>query len=91
MLCAATAAPVPHNAFSAASAGPNGSSEAAILVAVRVRPFSDKELALLAKPSNSQFGPTARNFMTYEEAPQEPPNSKAIRKVVHTIDDHVLV
>ncbi|KAJ2024346.1 tubulin-dependent ATPase kip3, partial [Coemansia sp. S85] len=24
-------------------------------------------------------------------APQEPPNSKAIRKVVHTIDDHVLV
>ncbi|KAJ2030861.1 tubulin-dependent ATPase kip3 [Coemansia sp. S610] len=75
----------------AAATGPNGSSEAAILVAVRVRPFSSKELSLLAKPSTSQFTPTARNFMNYEDAPQEPPNSKAIRKVVHTIDDHVLV
>ncbi|KAJ2811449.1 tubulin-dependent ATPase kip3 [Coemansia furcata] len=74
-----------------AAVGPNGSSEAAILVAVRVRPFSSKELSLLARPSNSQFTPTARNFMNYEEAPPEVPNSKSIRKVVHTIDDHVLV
>ncbi|KAJ2004183.1 tubulin-dependent ATPase kip3 [Coemansia thaxteri] len=72
----------------------DGSSEAAILVAVRVRPFSSKELALIAKPSTSQFGLTARNFMNYEEPVQEPVSangSKAIRKVVHAIDDHVLV
>ncbi|KAJ2756097.1 tubulin-dependent ATPase kip3 [Coemansia pectinata] len=79
------------SAAAPAAMGPNGSSEAAILVAVRVRPFSSKELSLLSRPSTSQFTPTARNFMNYEEAPQEVPNSKAIRKVVHTIDDHVLV
>ncbi|KAJ2806700.1 tubulin-dependent ATPase kip3 [Coemansia helicoidea] len=69
-----------------------GSSEAAIMVAVRVRPFSSKELSMLPAEPGSQFGPTARNFMNYNEAADERPQSKAtIRKVVHTIDDHVLV
>ncbi|KAJ2399503.1 hypothetical protein GGI23_002616, partial [Coemansia sp. RSA 2559] len=40
------------------------SSETAIMVAVRVRPFSDSEKALLPRQMNTQFGPTARNFMT---------------------------
>ncbi|KAJ2722987.1 tubulin-dependent ATPase kip3 [Coemansia sp. Benny D115] len=71
----------------------NASSEAAILVAVRVRPFNKKEEALLARPTQSQFGPTARNFMNYDDTPDESqrPKGETIRKVVHTIDDHVLV
>ncbi|KAJ2088724.1 tubulin-dependent ATPase kip3 [Coemansia sp. RSA 986] len=68
------------------------SSETAIMVAVRVRPFSDDEKALLPRQMNTQFGPTARNFTNYEE-PEEAPvaGGKVFRKVVHTIDDHVLV
>ncbi|KAJ1729171.1 tubulin-dependent ATPase kip3, partial [Coemansia biformis] len=69
-----------------------GSSEAAIMVAVRVRPFSSKEKAMLPIEPGSQFGPTARNFMNYSEPTEERPASRpTIRKVVHTIDDHVLV
>ncbi|KAJ2341183.1 tubulin-dependent ATPase kip3, partial [Coemansia sp. RSA 2618] len=72
----------------------DGPSEAAILVAVRVRPFSSKEQQLLAKPPQSHFGPTARNFINYTEptpAEEQVPKGAEIRKVVHTIDDHVLV
>ncbi|KAJ1931721.1 tubulin-dependent ATPase kip3, partial [Kickxella alabastrina] len=71
----------------------NASSEAAILVAVRVRPFNNKEKTHLARPTSSQFGPTARNFMNYDDTQdqQHQPGSQTIRKVVHTIDDHILV
>ncbi|KAJ2079559.1 tubulin-dependent ATPase kip3 [Coemansia sp. RSA 988] len=71
--------------------GVNGSSEAAILVAVRVRPFSSKEKSMLPKQMNSQFGLTARNFMNYTDPSDTPQNTPTLRKVVHTIDDHVLV
>ncbi|KAJ2616611.1 tubulin-dependent ATPase kip3 [Coemansia sp. RSA 1365] len=74
-----------------AAQGANGSSEAAILVAVRVRPFSSKEQSMLPKQMNSQFGLTARNFMNYTEPSEAPKNEPTLRKVVHTIDDHVLV
>ncbi|KAJ2553724.1 tubulin-dependent ATPase kip3 [Coemansia sp. RSA 1933] len=67
------------------------SAETAIMVAVRVRPFSDSEKAQLPRQMNTQFGPTARNFVTYEEVEETPVTSKSFRKVVHTIDDHVLV
>ncbi|KAJ2162501.1 tubulin-dependent ATPase kip3 [Coemansia sp. RSA 552] len=93
MLAAARVPMRAQNASAAKPKGVNGTSEAAIMVAVRVRPFSSKEKAQLAKPTGSQFGPTARNFRNFQE-PEEappPPGGQAIRKVVHTIDDHVLV
>ncbi|KAJ2501414.1 tubulin-dependent ATPase kip3 [Coemansia sp. RSA 1972] len=89
MLAAARSAQRAQNVV--AEAKPNGSSEAAIMVAVRVRPFSSKEQEMLAKPSTSQFGPTARNFMNYSEPVDDAPKGAVIRKVVHTIDEHVLV
>ncbi|KAJ2700793.1 tubulin-dependent ATPase kip3 [Coemansia sp. IMI 203386] len=72
------------------------SSEAAILVAVRVRPFNNKEKALLPRVPSMHIGPTARNFMNYNDEnnnQDHPPVSgtQTIRKVVHPIDDHVLV
>ncbi|KAJ2711190.1 tubulin-dependent ATPase kip3 [Coemansia spiralis] len=93
MLAAATArGRAPQRAPAAEAGGAGGSSEAAIMVAIRVRPFSSKELAMLPAAPGSQFGPTARNFMNYSEPADERPQSKpTIRKVVHTIDDHVLV
>ncbi|KAJ2802172.1 tubulin-dependent ATPase kip3 [Coemansia guatemalensis] len=89
------AAKVPMRPGNSASHGKppssDGSSEAAILVAVRVRPFSSKEQSMLPKQMNSQFGLTARNFMNYTEPSDTPQNTPTLRKVVHTIDDHVLV
>ncbi|KAJ2854226.1 tubulin-dependent ATPase kip3 [Coemansia erecta] len=74
------------------------SSEAAILVAVRVRPFNSKEKALLPRVPSMHIGPTARNFMNYDDSSdqqqqqqQQPTGTQVIRKVVHPIDDHVLV
>ncbi|ORX95164.1 kinesin-domain-containing protein [Basidiobolus meristosporus CBS 931.73] len=62
------------------------SSESAILVAVRVRPFNEREIALLP-PSNNHRFPFATAFQTSNEQPP----SKYVRKVVHVIDDHVVV
>ncbi|KAJ2725034.1 tubulin-dependent ATPase kip3, partial [Coemansia sp. Cherry 401B] len=67
------------------------STQAAILVAVRVRPFSAEEQAQLAKPEGQQFGPTARNLASYTEPAAEPTKGGTIRRVVHAIDDHVVV
>ncbi|KAJ2780916.1 tubulin-dependent ATPase kip3 [Coemansia interrupta] len=81
----------PLAAAAAANATRNGSSEAAIMVAVRVRPFSAQERAQLPLPPQpTHFGPTARNLSNYEDAPA-PSSQPTLRKVVHTIDDHVLV
>ncbi|KAJ2533159.1 tubulin-dependent ATPase kip3 [Coemansia sp. RSA 1937] len=90
MLAAARSAQRAQNVVAEAKPA-NGSSEAAIMVAVRVRPFSSKEQEMLAKPPTSQFGPTARNFMNYSEPADDAPKGAVIRKVVHTIDEHVLV
>ncbi|KAJ1938784.1 tubulin-dependent ATPase kip3, partial [Linderina pennispora] len=64
-------------------------TEAAILVAVRIRPFSAKEEAQLEQPDERQYVPTASNFMHYAEAARS--SGKTLRKVVHAIDEHVLV
>ncbi|KAJ1722503.1 tubulin-dependent ATPase kip3 [Coemansia erecta] len=86
----------PLAASASGSAAPkapnNSSSEAAILVAVRVRPFSAQERAQLPRPPQpTHFGPTARNLANYEDTTAPSSQQPTLRKVVHTIDDHVLV
>ncbi|KAJ2640887.1 hypothetical protein GGH99_009018, partial [Coemansia sp. RSA 1285] len=70
-------------------------AETAIMVAVRVRPFSEKEKAQLPRETSRQFVPTARNFINCEDEMEEDEEggapARTLRKVVHTIDDHVLV
>ncbi|KAJ2781837.1 tubulin-dependent ATPase kip3 [Coemansia javaensis] len=71
------------------------------MVAVRVRPFSDKERALLPPPPGTPFGLTARNLLNYAAGDEQEDNDEGeraragrkatIRKVVHPIDGHVLV
>ncbi|KAJ1829416.1 tubulin-dependent ATPase kip3 [Coemansia sp. RSA 2599] len=75
------------------SASMPSSNEAAILVAVRVRPFNSKEKALLPRVPSMHIGPTARNLLNYDDSQDQtkPTGSQVIRKVVHPIDDHVLV
>ncbi|KAJ1848110.1 tubulin-dependent ATPase kip3, partial [Coemansia sp. RSA 2703] len=81
----------PANSHADEKTNGKGSSEAAILVAVRVRPFSAQERAQLPRPPQpTHFGPTARNLSTYEDT-ETPASAPTLRKVVHTIDDHVLV
>ncbi|RKP38430.1 P-loop containing nucleoside triphosphate hydrolase protein, partial [Dimargaris cristalligena] len=71
----------------AAGSGPPPNNEAAILVTVRVRPFNAKELALMAPPATGRF--------TFGSQPAAATttggNQKAMRKVVHVIDERILV
>ncbi|OZJ04833.1 hypothetical protein BZG36_02322, partial [Bifiguratus adelaidae] len=60
-----------------------GGKESAILVSVRVRPFNSQELALL-NPSNAQT--PIRPIYGGSLKPGE-----ALRKIVHTVDENVLV
>ncbi|KAJ1927378.1 tubulin-dependent ATPase kip3 [Tieghemiomyces parasiticus] len=65
-------------------ANPDSAGESAILVTVRVRPFSPKEMTLMAPP-------TPGRHTIGSNVGLGTMGSKALRKVVHVIDDRILV
>ncbi|KAJ1676272.1 tubulin-dependent ATPase kip3, partial [Spiromyces aspiralis] len=75
------------------------SSQAAILVAVRVRPFSGKELNMMPPSYRKRYAPVravgsqadADEDTALAQAGTAPQPKEFLRKVVHAIDDHVLV
>ncbi|KAJ1919831.1 tubulin-dependent ATPase kip3 [Mycoemilia scoparia] len=73
----------------------SGFTQAAIMVAVRVRPFSQKELNMMPQYNKERLMPINATMLRNgePEAPQEtrPHPRNIIRKIVHPIDDHVLV
>ncbi|KAJ1649802.1 tubulin-dependent ATPase kip3 [Dispira simplex] len=64
-------------------------TESAILVTVRVRPFNDKEKAHMAPPTPNRF--TIGNNITTNTPTTTWGNNKPMRKVVHVVDDRILV
>src|SRR5262245_39898760 len=85
-----TSTAMPPSGVSAAAP----SQESAILVTVRVRPLNSRELAMMPQEKQNKFSFMGQVFSQLNSSTvgvDSNSSSGCLRKVVHAIDDHVLV